>query len=53
MIWNYKKRKPQTNNISLREAVYSTSASLLLLLFIASRGYINAKKGTTKVCKTN
>ena len=53
MIWNYKKRKLQTNNIGLREAVCSTSASLLLLLFIASRGYINAKKGTINVRKTN
>ena len=34
MIWNYKKRKQSTDNISLTETICSTSVSLVMLLII-------------------
>ena len=47
------KRKKATNTNSYVETVYSTSASLALLLVIVLRGYLNARKENREVRKAN
>jgi len=53
MIRYFQKHKKTTETIAYAETAYLASISLILLLFIASKGYINARKGTSKVRKTN
>jgi|1_EtaG_2_1085319.scaffolds.fasta_scaffold45229_2 hypothetical protein len=53
MIRCFQKHKKTIETIGYAETAYLASISLILLLFIASRGYINARKGTSKVRKTN
>ena len=53
MIWRFRKHKKATEMSGYAETAYLTSVSLILLLFIAARGYINARQGTNEVRKTN
>ena len=56
MIWNYKKRKQSTDNISLTETICSTSVSLMMLLIITGlvlRENIHEGQQAKKVRKAN
>jgi hypothetical protein len=52
MIRRFQKHKKATETIGYAETAYLASISLILLLAIASRGYINARKGTSEIRKT-
>ena len=52
MIRRFQKHKKATETIGYAETAYLASISLILLLFIVSRGYINARKGTSEVRET-